>query len=545
MQSGPNEAEAAHHQNLGAANCEVCGKVPFRYTCPKCEMVYCSLECYRRHSSSCVSRFQSEAFRKDYEGVKPTASERVAFEKQLGKMFHNMRLQDDAAAEASEEEECAGPSVARTCEDEADSDPASDQDDEEEIDEERLEKLTHLAETDALCETDLTAYELRLFRSALKRQALQKHFAPYEPWWQKIELPPTPARTPQHLCCPPSGRTTSPLVAHHILQLVYAYVHTWRRYAGDVFGDLQSAAAIDAEALTAGVWTATRPPSSVAEALDVSLQVARSVRQSILVPELRCTYTYVPPSPSVSASVPSSGAIFFALCVSAAAEARACARTVGLVNAPPPAPLAMKLWRMLRRGSLQLPLCLRSLPSYLRLRPTRTPLFPRRLTSSVAWSAGVYRLGWPRCPAASFPPRRSRRPTPAGLSTSPVCWTSFKFSTPATPRTRPCRSFLVCFHRLFLLLKPWKKTRGRLPPPPAATSKFQVARFYAKRNSNSSCPSPGTTSKPFTVWPARYWRRTTSAPPRCRRAMPRPHPGPSTAASPLFRAQPLQGRTRK
>jgi hypothetical protein len=34
--------------------CAVCGEAPKNYKCPKCSIVYCSVRCYKAHTSGCV-----------------------------------------------------------------------------------------------------------------------------------------------------------------------------------------------------------------------------------------------------------------------------------------------------------------------------------------------------------------------------------------------------------------------------------------------------------------------------------------------------------
>ena len=52
----PSTLRESLHRVSGG-KCQVCNERACRYTCPKCGIQYCNLECYRKHSSGCVDAF--------------------------------------------------------------------------------------------------------------------------------------------------------------------------------------------------------------------------------------------------------------------------------------------------------------------------------------------------------------------------------------------------------------------------------------------------------------------------------------------------------
>ena len=53
---------------LDANSCAFCGQ-PRRYQCPRCGAPYCSVECYRSHSTRCARSFEEEQVRSDLSSV--------------------------------------------------------------------------------------------------------------------------------------------------------------------------------------------------------------------------------------------------------------------------------------------------------------------------------------------------------------------------------------------------------------------------------------------------------------------------------------------
>jgi hypothetical protein len=203
----------------GTALCGVCQQSYFKYTCPRCEVLYCSLPCYQRHSDKCTEGFYQQQVQDELHSQKATGEERKRLEQIVSQMN---RLDEEDPGELSEGE--AEEDLAR-----------------------RLEELATKAESGELAIEDLTEEEARMFHSEIKRGSLGRLLNPWQPWWQRagvVEVDPTedaedaevemfrPGAPPQHICCP-GGRQPHESVALTALSVLYAYVHTMRVFNGE------------------------------------------------------------------------------------------------------------------------------------------------------------------------------------------------------------------------------------------------------------------------------------------------------------------------
>lgn len=208
------------------ALCGVCQQAQFKYTCPKCEVVYCSLQCYQKHSSKCTEGFFQQQVQGELQSTKASGEEKKMLEKVLSKL----NSLDEDSEDGDEGEGNEGSASA------------------EELEERRLEELASKAETDELAVEDLTEEEARRFHSELKRGSIGQLLHAWEPWWTKAgvvevedETPAEeatkaggalPSQPPMHICCA-EGREPHMAVAFTSLSALYAYVHTMRAFNGE------------------------------------------------------------------------------------------------------------------------------------------------------------------------------------------------------------------------------------------------------------------------------------------------------------------------
>eukprot|EP00927_Polykrikos_kofoidii_P026808 TRINITY_DN23807_c0_g1_i1.p1 TRINITY_DN23807_c0_g1~~TRINITY_DN23807_c0_g1_i1.p1 ORF type:complete len:371 (+),score=77.50 TRINITY_DN23807_c0_g1_i1:106-1218(+) len=221
----------------GTILCSVCHQAEFRYTCPRCEAVYCSLNCYREHSAHCVEHFYKAQVEQELRGSRTDDGER----RKLERIVHELSRLD-----AHEEE---------------DRDPVEPGDVDDMFDEvssiERFGTLAEKAERDTLSFEDLTEDEARRFHSELKRGALGRIVQPWIPWWERAAIVDLDSlddvigdacgegMPPNHLCCSAiegGGRRAHPSVALSVLEVVYALAHTLRAFNGDCSWDPVQAA---------------------------------------------------------------------------------------------------------------------------------------------------------------------------------------------------------------------------------------------------------------------------------------------------------------
>mmetsp|Transcript_69483 Transcript_69483/g.166546 ORF Transcript_69483/g.166546 Transcript_69483/m.166546 type:complete len:351 (+) Transcript_69483:56-1108(+) len=230
--------------------CGVCQVTEFKYTCPRCELLYCSLSCYKKHSEKCTERFYQDQVNAALSAEKVTEEERRRLEFILAKL-NNLEEDNDSNSEDD-----------GTCE------------------EERLSSLLAKAESGELGLEDLTPEEVQRFHSELKRGALGQSIGAWEPWWLRAALEEvqcekgSPFRPPSHICCT-NGKDANPAVALTILEVVYSYAHTMRAFNGDCSWDpLQPASHLSQLAPALGEH---RLHGSVTECLSAGLGLAATL----------------------------------------------------------------------------------------------------------------------------------------------------------------------------------------------------------------------------------------------------------------------------
>lgn len=215
--------------------CRVCQKQFSQYTCPRCNTRYCSLPCYKSHSLRCTKSFMRENVMEELQHLQPDDGSKQKMLDIL-KRFHS--------------------------EDEAD---IMDEDDSL-LSEETIQKVLS---GNQLSFEDLSAEEKKHFQRAVASGELSKLIKPWEPWWSKpsakyISLgqdgtqlvqplvkedtavssedgiesdplhdvplgPDSPLPSVSKL----SAAGPSPLLAVHLVDIMYSYCFTLRLYNGD------------------------------------------------------------------------------------------------------------------------------------------------------------------------------------------------------------------------------------------------------------------------------------------------------------------------
>lgn len=215
--------------------CRVCQKQFSQYTCPRCNTRYCSLPCYKSHSLRCTESFMRENVMEELQHLQPDDGSKQKMLDIL-KRFHS--------------------------EDEAD---IMDEDDSP-LSEETIQKVLS---GNQLSFEDLSAEEKKHFQRAVASGELSKLIKPWEPWWSKpsakyISLgqdgtqlvqplvkedtavssedgiesdplhdvplgPDSPLPSVSKL----SAAGPSPLLAVHLVDIMYSYCFTLRLYNGD------------------------------------------------------------------------------------------------------------------------------------------------------------------------------------------------------------------------------------------------------------------------------------------------------------------------
>ncbi|KDO31713.1 hypothetical protein SPRG_03631 [Saprolegnia parasitica CBS 223.65] len=249
---GPSAAIQLHEStsSAGISNssalrvCGVCTEAASKYTCPRCNVVYCGVACYKTHGETCTEHFYKA---------------HVESEMQLNKTV------DTTSAHAMQE------ALRRVYDEFADENPSLD---------DRLEQLVELMESDALTLDALTPDERAQFLREVADGRLGKLIALWTPWWTSSPAAYAAATKsarhqlivaiddeddeddeddglPQHpkqLLTTARAKALEPISALHaapngpvlrcnLFELLFAYAYTLRDYNGDWTTDVLEASA--------------------------------------------------------------------------------------------------------------------------------------------------------------------------------------------------------------------------------------------------------------------------------------------------------------
>ncbi|XP_038891530.1 zinc finger HIT domain-containing protein 2 [Benincasa hispida] len=253
--------------------CHVCHKQFSHYTCPRCNSRYCSLQCYKSHSNRCTESFMRENVVEELRQLRTDDSTKLKTLDIL-KRFH-----------LEEERENL------------------DEEDDSTLSEETIEKV--LA-GDQLSFDDLSVEEKKRFLRAMASGELSKMIEPWEAWWTKpsartislskegtplVQLPaeqkpttslasgmeamqssaiPQAPDTPLPPLSKLSSAEPSPLLAIHLVDIIYSYCFTLRLYNGDWQSDAIGSALVVLS--VSSVLGQTGQPETVLEALSSCLE---------------------------------------------------------------------------------------------------------------------------------------------------------------------------------------------------------------------------------------------------------------------------------
>ncbi|GMJ06286.1 hypothetical protein like AT5G63830 [Hibiscus trionum] len=222
--------------------CHVCQKQFSQYTCPRCNSRYCSLHCYKSHSLRCTESFMRENVVDELRQLQPDdQTKRKMLE--ILKRVH------------SEEE----------------ADPLDEDVDDLTLSDETIQKILSGGEVNI---NDLSLEEKKRFQRAMASGELSKMIEPWDPWWlkpaarticlnkygarlvqptvspeddaesnQPSEIPCGP-ETPLPSLCKLISTEPSPLLAVHLVDIVYSYCFTLRIYNGDWQSDALGSAMV-------------------------------------------------------------------------------------------------------------------------------------------------------------------------------------------------------------------------------------------------------------------------------------------------------------
>ncbi|XP_062146496.1 uncharacterized protein LOC133854353 [Alnus glutinosa] len=227
--------------------CHVCQKQFSQYTCPRCNSRYCSLRCYKSHGLRCTESFMRDNVVGELQQMQPDDQTK--------------RKMLDILKRLHSEEET----------------DSMDEDDSTSLSEEIIQKILS---GDQVCFDDLSVEEKKRFQRALASGELSKMIEPWDPWWlkpsartislskegtqlvqpldkkealvslqedlesnQSSEIPPGP-ESPLPPVSKLSSTEPSPMLAVHLVDILYSYCFTLRLYNGDWQSDAVGSAMV-------------------------------------------------------------------------------------------------------------------------------------------------------------------------------------------------------------------------------------------------------------------------------------------------------------
>ncbi|GER25662.1 RNA-binding (RRM/RBD/RNP motifs) family protein [Striga asiatica] len=242
--------------------CRVCEKQFSQYTCPRCNIRYCSLHCYKSHSLRCTESFMRENVMEELQQVQSDENSKFKMMEIL-KRFH-------------EEEEA---------------DSLDEEDSVSSFSEETIQKILSGGQINF---DDLSIEEKKHFQRAVASGELGKLIQPWDPWWLKPSakhialspdgthlvhpIPNSESTSPEKWADVPHGpesplppvsqltaSSPSPLLPVHLVDIIYSYCFTLRLYNGDWGADPLDASTV---VLTvSSVLGSAGKPQTVLEAL--------------------------------------------------------------------------------------------------------------------------------------------------------------------------------------------------------------------------------------------------------------------------------------
>ena len=259
--------------------CSVCTTAPSKYTCPRCNVAYCALACYKAHSSACTENFYRTHVESEVELRRREDAADGSQRSDAAEMLRRVATFDAQAPRPWEID--ADGSVAVAGETSRGSPRAAP------------------AEADAHPPLDRAAFE-RAARAGRLAQFIQL----WTPWWEETEtrVVELDGSAPSSTCVSPlralagaHSPPPSPLLRYSVVDAITAYAFAARTYNGDWSYDAPGAAAVvlelsavlDADARHASGADAVRstlerfarsthapngaPPSSVSRSRDAPL----------------------------------------------------------------------------------------------------------------------------------------------------------------------------------------------------------------------------------------------------------------------------------
>ncbi|CAD2093228.1 zinc finger protein, putative [Plasmodium vinckei lentum] len=250
--------------------CEVCKKKTFQYVCPSCEIVYCSLECYKGHNNKCVTnflenqvnekiknnivkehdikefkfklkKFYDENIEENYPCDKNNDNEHIDGENDMNTIeeailgnesspIKSEKIKNDKDKSERDSSENENEDMEHSESDNSETEKISGYSKKWCISNKRYKVLTDLALKDKLTLDDLNQTEKKQFLSFLKNNDMNLYLGTFDPWWlncviKKMEIP-------EHICC---TKNVNKNVIFIIVEIIYSYCYLLRIYNKSIY----------------------------------------------------------------------------------------------------------------------------------------------------------------------------------------------------------------------------------------------------------------------------------------------------------------------
>ncbi|KAK9907728.1 hypothetical protein WJX75_008819 [Coccomyxa subellipsoidea] len=240
--------------------CKVCLKQFAKYTCPRCNLQYCSLTCYRSHGVRCTEGFYSENVAEELRQT-TFGDEGKRQMMEILQRFHD-------SSESLPGTASKGPAPPDVI-DEGEESRAEDREEEGLSSETLANFMAQVGQGQDLDiqESDLSPADRAAFERALANGSLARLVSPWEPWWRGQEaahmslsaagtriirdpnpqgdvgvMPPPPSM-PLPVLASLSKAQPSPHLRWQLVDILYSYCLTLYIYNGEWTPDPQGAAA--------------------------------------------------------------------------------------------------------------------------------------------------------------------------------------------------------------------------------------------------------------------------------------------------------------
>lgn len=252
--------------------CRVCTNREARYTCPRCNTPYCSVDCYRSHGEGCTEQFFESHVRSEMQlASNARGDDEKKQQKSIQELLERVQKFQDEQQQLADGEE----------------------DDDEEALAQRMQELAMLDAAGELTLESLTPEERRKFLGEVADGRLGKLVQLWSPWWLMSErkyrsetsarrrqlileeiggeenteeeeefetegavtVEPTvlypvglftnsdAQKVPKNMeALLPGGRQPSPCLRYHLVEVLFAYVLVLRAFNGDYAQDVAEAA---------------------------------------------------------------------------------------------------------------------------------------------------------------------------------------------------------------------------------------------------------------------------------------------------------------